>query len=255
MLEHTFIHLPGIGEKTERRLWDSGIVRWTDALSVGRPEGFSHQRWSLSCRLLEQSMRCLERGDHCHFAASLSSAEHWRAWMDFRHSVAYLDIETTGCSHYDSVTVVGLYDGVRSRSFIAGDNLDRLPEVLARYSMIVTFNGSSFDLPFLRRRFPGLEFDQLHLDLMHVLRRLGLRGGLKAIEHRVGLMRDNEIAHLDGWDAVRLWREYCAGNRQSLDLLIRYNIADIENLEFLAEMAYHRLRASLCLPCDKEDVQ
>jgi len=255
MLEHTFIHLPGIGQRTERRLWDGGIVRWVDALNAGCPEGFSRQRWSLSCRLLEQSMRCLERGDHRHFAASLHRAEHWRAWADFRDSVAYLDIETTGCSHYDSVTVVGIYDGVRSQSFIADDNLDRLPEVLAQYSMIVTFNGSSFDLPFLRRHFQGLKFNQLHLDLMHVLRRLGLGGGLKAIEHRLGLVRDSEIAHLDGWDAVRLWGEYRAGNKRSLDLLIRYNIADIENLEHLAEMAYRRLRASLCLPCDEGDIQ
>ncbi len=256
MLEHTFVHLPGIGATTERRLWDQGIVRWSDALCVNTcPRGFSGPRWALSRRILEESMSCLRHGDYKHFARSLPHGEHWRAWPDFRHRVAYLDIETTGCASFDEVTVVGIYDGHRTQCFIAGDNLDRLPQVLAEYSMLVTFNGASFDLPFLRRRFPGLVFDQVHVDLMHVLRRLDLRGGLKAIERTVGLARDDDIAHLDGWDAVRLWREWQRGRRDSLDLLVRYNTADIENLEHLAELAYTRLRASLCLPCDGGDAQ
>ncbi|MEA3400831.1 MAG: ribonuclease H-like domain-containing protein [Armatimonadota bacterium] len=251
MLEHTFLHLPGVGEKTERSLWEQGIVTWADAIDSGAcPTGFSSGRWGQTCRLLEQSLRSLQRGDHRHFAEALASAEHWRAWRDFRRGAAYLDIETTGCSSHDQVTVVGLYDGVRTCSFISGDNLDQLPEVISQYSMLVTFNGSSFDVPFLRRRFPGLQFDHLHVDLMHVLRRLGLRGGLKAIERRVGIARHSDIAHLDGWDAVRLWREWCRGSDESLELLVRYNTADIENLERLAGLAYRQLRSSLRLPCD-----
>jgi uncharacterized protein YprB with RNaseH-like and TPR domain len=252
MLEHTFIHLPGVGPTIERRLWDAGIITWADALnSRSYPVGFSEARWGLSCRILEDSLRSLQRSDYRHFATALRSGEHWRAWPDFRRRAACLDIETTGCGHWDEVTVVGIYDGVCTRSFIAGQNLDELPEALEQYAMLITFNGSSFDLPFLRRRFPGLRFDQLHMDLMHVLRRIGLRGGLKAIERQVGIARDHDLAHLDGWDAVRLWREWRAGNRRSLDTLVRYNAADIENLERLAEPAYARLRASLCLPGDR----
>lgn len=251
MLEHTFIHLSGVGPTTERRLWDAGIITWTDALDRGScPAGFSDARWGLSCRTLEESLRSLLRGDYRHFARALRGAEHWRAWPDFRRHAACLDIETTGCGHRDEVTVVGIYDGARTRSFIAGQNLDELPEALEQYAMLITFNGSSFDLPFLQRRFRGLRFDQLHLDLMHVLRRLGLRGGLKAIERQVGIARDHDLAHLDGWDAVRLWREWRAGNERSLDTLVRYNAADIENLETLAEHAYRRLRAGLRLPGD-----
>ena len=29
-LKNTFIHIPGIGIKTEERLWDSGILDWYD---------------------------------------------------------------------------------------------------------------------------------------------------------------------------------------------------------------------------------
>jgi hypothetical protein len=253
MLKHTFVHIPGVGEATERKLWEQGIVTWADALDLGAcPVGFSDPRWGRSCRMIEESLRSLSRQNHRHFAAALSSAEHWRAWVDFRPTTVYLDIETTGCSRSSKVTVVGLYDGTRTQSFIAGDNLEQLPEVLAQYGMIVTFNGASFDLPYLRRRFPNLPTDHLHLDLMHALRRIGLSGGLKAIERRVGIERDDDLKGLDGWDAVRLWREYCAGNKESLDTLVRYNAADIENLEVLAEKAYAGIRASLGLPCDTE---
>lgn len=248
MLEHTFLHLPGIGTRTERALWEQGILTWRDALGRGCPRGFSGRRWDRSCRLIEESQRSLDRRDHRHFARGLPSSEQWRAWRDFRDRVAYLDIETTGCSGSDMVTVVGIYDGARTSSFVAGDNLDQFPDVLERYAMLVTFNGASFDLPFLRRCFPGLEFDQLHLDLMHTLRRLGLRGGLKKIERRVGIERDDDLAGLGGWDAVRLWNEYRAGREESLRTLIRYNAADIENLELLAELAYRRLTGSLDLP-------
>ncbi len=253
MLEHTFVHISGVGPATERKLWDQGIVTWTDALDCSAcPTGFSNSRWSRGCRVIEQSRAMLERGEHSHFADGLSNAEHWRAWDDFRHTVAYLDIETTGCHRNSQVTVVGLYDGVRTHTFVAGDNLEQLPEVLESYGMLVTFNGASFDLPFIERRFPEISLHHLHIDLMYALRRIGLSGGLKSIERQVGIERDDDLKGLGGWDAVRLWREYRAGDEQALDTLVRYNAADIENLEVLAARAYRELRASMGLPCDNE---
>ncbi len=253
MLEHTFVHLPGVGETTERRLWESGIVTWSDALGPGdAPRGFSGARWEQVQRAVEDSGQALERADHVHFAEALAAAHHWRAWPDFMGQTAYLDIETTGLHSSDAVTVVGLYDGVRTSTFIAGENLDELPAALEKYAMLVTFNGASFDLPFLARCFRGLCFGQLHVDLMYPLRRLGLRGGLKAIEHALDLPRDPSIEGLDGWDAVRLWREWQRGNAQSLELLVRYNTADIENLEHLMKHTYAHMRSAAGLPCDRD---
>ncbi len=248
MLQHTFVHIPGVGPQTERSLWRQGIVTWRHALGTSCPTGFSADRWSTNCECIEQSLRSLKRRDHRYFARVLSTSDHWRAWRDFRDTIAYLDIETTGCRGSDRVTVVGIYDGSRTRSFIAGDNLNQLPEVLEQYAMLVTFNGASFDLPFLRRHFRSLHFHQLHLDLMHALRRIGLKGGLKSIERQVGIERDDDLAGLGGWDAVRLWNEYRRGNDRSLETLIRYNTADIENLEHLAEIAYEKLCVSLGVP-------
>ena len=249
MLKQTFVHIPGVGEVIERRLWERGIVTWSDALDTPEPpEVFSPARWDYARRLLERSAAALERRNHRHFTRDLKSKYHWRAWPEFRTRTAYLDIETTGLESSDEVTVVGLYDGERVRSFVAGENLNELPEALERYALLVTYNGACFDLPFLRRCVPGLELHQLHVDLMYPLRALGLRGGLKAVERRLGIARDSDIAHLDGWDAVRLWQEWRRGRRASLELLLRYNAADIENLEILMEHVYQEMRARANMP-------
>src|SRR5207249_4642087 len=134
----------------------------------------------------------------------------------------------------------------KRRSFVQGDNLDDLPAAMERAKLLVTFNGSRFDVPFLRKAFPRMALDQIHLDLVHPLRRLGFVGGLKAIESQVGILRSEETTGLGGFDAVRLWHAYDAGDDDALDLLLEYNMEDVVNLEPLAELAYAGLR-SLCL--------
>ena len=136
------------------------------------------------------------------------------------------------------VTVIGLYDGTRVRTYVAGDNMACFCEDLSEFPLIVTFNGASFDLPFLCRRFAEMPRDFLHVDLRWVLRRLGQTGGLKQIERRLGLSRAGDLADLSGEDAVRLWREYAAGDERALELLVRYNAADVENLEVLLDWAF-----------------
>ena len=251
MLERTFIHIPGIGPKTERRLWERGARTWDDFIADARRGcsalPMSPARAAQAARQLEESQRCLRSGDHAHFAAALPAAEHWRAYRAFKGKTAYLDIETTGLGGPAYVTVIGLYDGLRTRTYVAGDNLGEFPDDIAQYSLLVTFNGATFDLPFIRRCFAGLSLDQLHVDLRYALRRLGLRGGLKAVESKLGLVRDERVARLDGFDAVRLWHAYLAGNEQALETLILYNTADIENLELLMEHAHEQLMSG-CLP-------
>ena len=242
MLKHTFIHLPRVGYETERRLWREGVRDWEQALDASTPPGgISRSRWDELRRHLEESRRSLERGDHRYFAGALRNRDHWRAFPDFSAGVGYLDIETTGTGSWSQVTVVGLYDGRRMRTYVAGENLADFAEDIQACSVLVTFNGATFDLPFLRRLFPDFPPDALHIDLRYALARLGLRGGLKSIEQRLGMTRDPDLAGLDGYDAVLLWQAHCAGEPSALDLLCRYNAADVENLATLLRYAYPRL--------------
>ncbi len=242
MIAHSFIHLPRIGYSTEKKLWRQGVRTWMDFMAEEAPvKGVGADRWSEYRYTVDNSMRALAQKDHQFFSECLAPRDHWRTFDQFRGKVGYLDIETTGLGAWDDVTVVGVYDGANVHTYIHGDNLDELVDDLAQYSLLITYNGASFDIPFLKRRLRGVNWDHLHIDLRYPLKRLGFDGGLKGIETRMGLERAPDIAHLDGFDAVRLWKEYQRGSDEALELLVRYNTADITNLEVLAERAYEQL--------------
>lgn len=243
MLRQTFLHVPGVGYRTEERLWRSGFESWED-IGTSKADALPrHLRAALE-EELDASEDALRRGRYRYFTVRLPLREHWRAWPEFRGKVAFLDIETTGLDiGRDALTVVGLYDGSRRRSFIRGDNLEDLPRALEDRQLLVTFNGSRFDVPFLRHAFPRMRLDQLHMDVMNPLHRLGYWGGLKRIERRLGIERSDETAGMSGFDAVRLWEAYEAGDDDALDTLVAYNLEDVVNLEPLAEFSYEAMRA------------
>lgn len=257
MLTSTFVHVQGIGYSTERRIWDMGVLTWQQFLeehaNLKLPEG----KKSLILSSVEESVARLSERDHAFFGRTLAPRDHWRAISEFGDSLAFLDIETTGCYGHDEITVIGLYDGSDMSTFVKGRNMSEFPDAVSRYKMLVTFFGSGFDLPFIRRTFPDLKLDQLHVDLCFLLRRLGLTGGLKCIEATLGIRRRPECEGLDGFDAVRLWNEYTRGSEEALELLLLYNAEDVANMQPLLAHACcqmvnslgHEDIQSLVLPC------
>ncbi len=246
MLCSSFIHIPGVGPRTERHIWERGILTWDQYLAREeeiRPAVRGRKRirsW------VEESRHHLQAGDYRFFARNLPPRELWRAYPEFKEGGCFLDIETTGLGLGDEITLVGIYDGREVKSFIRGINMKELAGELKCYSLIVTYNGACFDLPFLRAHFPRMRVDQIHIDLRYPLARLGYRGGLKEVERTLSIERSPETARLDGFDAVRLWREYQRGSEDALSLLLKYNREDVVNLEKLMDFAYGRLRAG-CL--------
>lgn len=248
LIEQTFIHLDGIGHKTERRLWERGIRTWRDFLAQDRMV-FSPGRDAAIRGALKESLA--RRDDPGWFWERLPAQETWRLFGDFGHNACYLDIETAGLDFgMDEITVIGLFGRRGSESFVAGFNLEKFEAAVADYGMVITFNGASFDLPFIRRAFPNVWLPKAHIDLRFVLRKLGLAGGLKKIEHETGISRSADIEGLSGLDAVHLWRNWQNGDRESLDRLVAYNMADAENLEPLMRLSFERLLARNIPPKD-----
>ena len=248
MLEQTFIHIVGIGPKTEQALWGRGIHRWQDFLDHKKPV-LSPTKDRLIRRDLEDSLA--HRDDIGFFNDRLPAGEKWRLFDKFKHRAVYLDIETSGYDPWDNdITVIGLYDGTQVQTFVNGINLDAFEVAVADYDLVITFNGACFDLPFIKRSFPGISLPKGHIDLRFVLKKLGHEGGLKKIERDLGITRSDEIDGVDGFEAVRLWHRYQRGDKKALQTLISYNNADIMNLEPLMALAYERKKEmifDLCL--------
>ncbi len=248
MLKSTFIHIPGIGNSTEAELWSNSITSWQDYLDNEHTLRLPEAKARLLRSHVIDSIKEYGSQNHSFFSRNLPNREHWRAYPDFRNT-AFLDIETTGLSHYSSqITVIGLFDGKESQFFISGKNLEDFRDEIAKYSTIISFNGRQFDIPFIASKFPDIGFDQFHIDLRYDMARLGYRGGLKSIEKQLGLSRDEGIREVDGFEAVRLWRKYQRGEKSALATLIEYNKADIENLKTLMDFAYPLLKKTLPFP-------
>lgn len=250
MLTATFIAAQGIGPVAERRIWESGILSWEDALRAA-PSDLPLNSVQLDALLphLPEWIARFEADDYAYFARLLPASEHWRAVPQYMDRVGFLDIETNGSFGADSITVIGVYDGDESRLYVKHRDLEEFATDAENYALWVTFFGTGFDVPFLRRRFPDTTFDQLHVDLCPLLRRLGFKGGLKRIERQIGIARDDAVDGLSGYDAVRLWREWRQKkSHAALELLLEYNRADIENLSLLLAFAYGRLKAASGFP-------
>lgn len=242
MLQHTFIHIPGIGKRKERELWARGICTWRDALEA--TQSAPNTLGACGKKLAEQlpsAVQAVQNLDTTYFERLGRLGESWRMYSEFADHCVFLDIETTGLSKYsDEVTVVGLYDGHDYRAFIDGRNLQHLAQELKRYAVVVTYNGSGFDLPFLKAKLP-VQIPAAHIDLRWVARKLGYAGGLKHLEPELGIKRPRNLAEVDGFEAVRLWNRYRRGDNAALELLIDYNRADVVNLKPIMETLYTRL--------------
>jgi uncharacterized protein len=154
---------------------------------------------------------------------------------------AYLDIETTGLfPDQDAITVIGIYidDGENYRLVqLVGDDVtrDNLMESLEDVELLYTYNGSRFDLPFIK---VSLGVDLMkrhkHRDLMFDCWRKSLYGGFKRVQDRLGIER--QCGDMGGLEAIRLWWQYQNyQDEEALNLLLKYNEEDVVNLKALNE--------------------
>lgn len=244
VIRNTFVMLPSVGAKKERAIWESGIRTWDDFLSADAVPVMRPSAKANGDAVLGQAVELLDEGDCASLADMTPRSEHWRLFGDFRDEAAYLDIETDGLSRDALVTVVTVHS--RRGTVTLTEGIDLSPETLADAldgtKVLVTFNGSCFDVPVLRNSFPEVDLDIPQFDLRFASRKVGYRGGLKPLEIDLGITRADEIDGMDGADAVRLWKMWERhGDRDSLEILTEYNRADTMNLERIADVIYGRL--------------
>ena len=159
MITSSFSFLEGFGRKQEQNMRNLGIDNWDLFLRNEKIKGVSGKRKCYYDRKILEARKALYNSDSSYFVNLLSQSEMWRLYDFFKSEAVFLDIETTGLSkNEDDITVFGLYDGINTKTMIKGINLDygALKKELNKYKLIVTFNGASFDLPFIEKRYQNL---------------------------------------------------------------------------------------------------
>ncbi len=250
MIRSTFRIAPGIGAFLEGKLWTAGVRRWDD---FPAPPAVALSA-SLDARVraaIPRARAALGAGDAEALATMLPRNERWRLYGVFGEDAAFLDVEADG----EALTAIGILDRRGPRLLLAGRDLDRFPDEARGWKLLVTFNGLSFDVPALRRAFPGWRPPRAHVDLRHLWGRLGHRGGLKLLEAETGVGRPAHLVGLGGRDAVRLWRAHQDGDPGALRLFAEYNLLDAVNLRTLMDLGYNRMIERLRLPAPPVRVQ
>ncbi len=239
VLRQSFIHMPGVGPSTERSLWENGFHSWSDCLSRRASKVCGYNMAASLRASARESEISLNNGNAAYFDRLLPKSEAWRMYGDFRDSAAFVDVESDGPRGQGEITVIGLFDGIRTKVFVKGKNLGEFAEEIRKYALLVTYNGKQFDVPFMCDTFGNVFAHIAHLDLQYTLQRLGYIGGLKPIQEQLGFRRDGDLNRMDGRCAIWLWEEYNRGNKKALNTLLRYNLEDAVVLQGVAEAVYN----------------
>ena len=249
----------GISAKKEKLLWLEGVSTW-DALETRLSPQMSLlsgnvPRSSAFGRSLSESRRALEGHDVAYFGNRLDRAEHFRIALTFPEDFMFLDIETTGLSrYYDQITVIGWCLAGKQGFAIQGQSDLGFRDALRKAKGIVTFNGSLFDVPFIKEALPKIEFPQIHIDLRFLAKRIGLTGGQKRIELEIGVDRGSSVKNISGEFAPVLWHRYVAGDLQALRSLLLYNSADILGMISIFSYVVRKIALEKHMPVSEEKI-
>jgi hypothetical protein len=143
------------------------------------------------------------------------------------NNATFFDIETSGMAYYDSIiTVIAAYKNQNIHSFVHQENLEAFLDLVAESKLLVSFNGNSFDMPFILRKFNIPDICCPHIDLRWVCYHAGYKNGLKNIERDLNIKRPDDLIDTDGYEAVLLYYRWQAGNIEARDKLLRYCKAD-----------------------------
>jgi uncharacterized protein YprB with RNaseH-like and TPR domain len=242
MLTSSFCCFWGVTVEAERRLWQGGILNWDDFLREGGRVLSARKADNVKFQI-DEARRALEAGFLDYFLKRLPAEHRVRVLAHTKGNDGYFDIETDGLRASARVTTIALATSAGVRVFVDGRDMAEFLTALRPLSLLVSYNGARFDVPFIERRF-RMRLPPAHLDLYPVLRSMGYMGGLKACERHFDIVRPAGGAR-DGQDAVLLWRRWReTGDASALQSLIQYNAQDACSLQRIARDVYARSMAS-----------
>ena len=234
MIRQALLHFRGLGPARIAALEAQGVRTWDDIVdkSSRLPEALRDDLVREATALIEAH----EQGRIGYLVERLHPADHWRILDEYLESAAFFDIETTGLESDAAISVICCYANRRIESFVEYVNLDDFLAFLEDVSLLVSFNGSTFDVPRVLDAFHIPELPCPHLDLRWICRRQGHVGGLKQVTRRLGIERPREVAAMSGEDAVDLsWRWLLQRDETAKRELVRYCSADVMLLRRLSE--------------------
>ena len=240
LLDQSLCLLSGVSPEAEIRLQRAGVLTCRQ-LAEEAERHFSAAHTLRIRDSFAQFEIATRLGLAAWFAGRLPAGHRVRAIRNFAEDAVFYDIETDGMSRGACITCVTTLRGERLQTFVRGRNLNGFLEEWARAKLLVGFNSKRFDTPLVCREF-GMAAAPAQIDLMDEAAHYGLRGGLKAIEKRIGFAR-TAFSCADGSDAVDCWRRFRDyGDEEALEALLAYNRYDVLSLRHLAK---HLLRLSL----------
>ena len=166
---------------------------------------------------------------------------HWKKlYEELKFQALCIDVEATKWN--GPISVVGVYrpkEGeIEYQAFVKGENLttENLKQAFADCKLLITFNGINYDVPEIKKQFPGALPENIPVvDLYLLAKRLDLDAGLKTLEQRFKIFRIEEVDNRRRI-ATKMWKKYeQTKNRKFLNTLIEYNRQDTINLYPLAE--------------------
>ncbi|WP_202708272.1 ribonuclease H-like domain-containing protein [Sporosalibacterium faouarense] len=160
--------------------------------------------------------------------------------------VLFFDIETTGFNRTkNSIVLIGMLYAqgtsiIIEQYFAESLNdefqlLQAFKNLISKFDVLVSFNGDTFDIPFLNSKYKTHNIDfsidrDNSFDILKLVRKnkniLGLENcKLKTLEKRLGFNRKDEIS---GKDSIKIYKSYLkTQNKIYKDIVLQHNFDDI----------------------------
>ena len=226
MITEALQHIRGVGPVKLQQLTAAGVRSWLDAHN--QPDAIPP---GLRQSVLDEASRCLQAmadNDIHYFVNAFHSQDKWRILSHYLDRCSYFDIETTGLEYDDTITLIVCWHKGALHTFVEHENLDDFLDLLDDVELLVSFNGSTFDVPRVLDGFHIPELPCPHVDLRWPCYYANLNGGLKQITSQLGLQRPDDLHDADGSLAVELWSRWQhQKDADARELLIRYCAADV----------------------------